>query len=76
MSNDQQYAGWTNYQTWAVSLWLTNEYPGIPEGSTAQDIQGSVESIVDEQDLPGLLNDLLMHSLDQVNWVEIEEDNK
>ena len=24
---DQQYQGWTNYETWAVQLWLNNEEP-------------------------------------------------
>ena len=26
MSNDGKYNGWTNYETWAVKLWLDNEY--------------------------------------------------
>ena len=25
MSEDKRYNGWTNYETWAVNLWLTNE---------------------------------------------------
>ena len=25
MSNDKRYNGWTNYETWNVNLWLTNE---------------------------------------------------
>lgn len=24
MSNEEKYNGWTNYETWAVNLWLTN----------------------------------------------------
>ena len=25
MSDDQRYNGWTNYETWAVKLWMDNE---------------------------------------------------
>lgn len=25
MSTDKTYNGWTNYETWCVNLWLTNE---------------------------------------------------
>lgn len=25
MSEDHRYNGWTNYETWAVSLWMDNE---------------------------------------------------
>lgn len=25
MSNDKSYQGWTNYETWAVALWLDND---------------------------------------------------
>ncbi len=25
MSNDTKYNGWTNYETWVVSLWLDND---------------------------------------------------
>lgn len=25
MSNDTTYNGWTNYETWVVNLWLTND---------------------------------------------------
>src|SRR5262245_63368269 len=25
MSEDKKYNGWTNYETWAVNLWMTND---------------------------------------------------
>ena len=25
MSNDQEYNGWTNWETWNVALWIDNE---------------------------------------------------
>ena len=24
--NEQTYNGWTNYETWNVNLWITNDY--------------------------------------------------
>jgi hypothetical protein len=27
MAADKSYNGWSNYETWAVSLWLNNEEP-------------------------------------------------
>lgn len=27
MKTDDTYQGWTNYETWAVALWLDNEEP-------------------------------------------------
>ena len=27
MSSEQGYQGWTNYETWCVNLWLSNEEP-------------------------------------------------
>ena len=30
MSNDKTYNGWTNYETWCVNLWITND-----EGSSS-----------------------------------------
>ena len=26
MSENKEYEGWTNYDTWNVSLWINNEY--------------------------------------------------
>ena len=27
MADDTQYQGWTNYQTWAVGLWINQDEP-------------------------------------------------
>ncbi len=29
MSDDKKYNGWTNYETWLVNLWLTNEQAAL-----------------------------------------------
>ena len=70
-----EYNGWSSYPTWAVNLWLTNEYPGIPEGATAEALAESVQAIVDSIELPGMLTDLLWYALEEVNWQEIADDN-
>ena len=45
MSDDKKYNGWTNYETWAVNLWMSND-----EGSyryweeTAQEVWADAEA--------------------------------
>ena len=82
---DKTYSGWTNYETWCVNLWLTNE-PGSAE--TLLDIvksgQGGMlwkEVVLKEYvefyipDMSGVYSDLLRSALDNVNWREIIENH-
>ncbi len=78
------YNGWTNYQTWCVNLWLTNE----PE--TAEYIEKLANATGDEQSKANTLDcycaspygdigmhaDLLNEALQQVNWREIIENHR
>jgi hypothetical protein len=76
MSSDNTYQGWTNYETWAVALWidndegLHNEYYG--SGITASDLKREFQEGVPD-DIGGLWIDLIQGSLDSVNWEEIAE---
>ena len=71
------YNGWTNYETWNVHLWLTNE----PESyAAAQDAARTIrpgpelrDLVETLYDLPqsGLAADLIGNALGDVNWAEI-----
>ena len=78
------YQGWTNYETWAVSLWLDNEEPLYREtramarkvhGRYRQyDLATSLKALV-VHCAPGLgatlFADLLTHAIHQANYDEI-----
>jgi hypothetical protein len=83
------YNGWTNYETWAVNLWMgeSSDYwedlvNDILEGQDLSDVQGLTYKISlalkeqHEDDMPqtsGVFADLLTASLSLVNWYEIAE---
>lgn len=82
--NDKTYNGWSNYETWAVKLWLDNAQ------GTAEDMEAlarsnngdeyrmsqAVKSYVEDM-MPDLgasmFADLLNASLSEVDWYEIAE---
>lgn len=85
-----EYNGWTNYETWCVNLWLTNEEGSnevlmsmIPKSK--DDVYGASNILKDwvketfyESNVGegyGLLYDLLNSALDNVNWREIIENH-
>lgn len=87
-TEDQRYNGWTNYPTWNVALWLSNE-----EGLYHQSIEiGAMEfeyeilradafkSWVRDELMPDLggsmAADLLGYALDEVNWTEVADSFK
>lgn len=82
------YQGWTNYETWAVKLWLDNEqstYSEVTEQARQQGINGVydlaqwLESfteevyVTDQAPTSGLAADLFMSAWQNVNWREIAE---
>jgi hypothetical protein len=75
------YQGWTNYETWAVNLWLSNEEPlyrdlvdMARDADDADELAQSIRSYVDNMapDLgASLWSDLLTSALGEVDWDEI-----
>ena len=77
----QTYNGWTNYETWCVNLWLTNE--PVTESDLRMLAQTNAELyhradclktyVQDMAPIDGatMFVDLLRSALDNVNWREI-----
>jgi hypothetical protein len=83
-TNDNKCNGWTNHETWAVNLWITNEsssndyYLEMAETNKAMDRDpwDLAQQIKDEIDayrpeLSGMYADLLGAALSSVDWLEI-----
>lgn len=87
MQFNTKYNGWTNRETWLVSLWLNNDPVSYSMFSEALELDTSnykkaewlETQIKDEMyDLPleaSLWSDLLGTSLVRVNWLEVIENN-
>lgn len=83
MSEDKTYNGWTNYETWLVNLWLTNDEYGydqlLEDAKEADDlhgikeiIEGYVEAELEMLSLTnGLMLDLIRSALGAVDWYAI-----
>ena len=83
----RKYNGWSNYETWAVKLWLDNEEPSYRFGvETARDWHGLddaacglarrlEEEVADAMPLEeaSVYSDLLRAALGEVDWFEIAE---
>ena len=76
----KEYNGWTNYATWNVNLWLTNDegsYNYWMERARDSEVNGLAILLEDEhkEAMPELdsstYSDLLQHVLGSVNWHEI-----
>lgn len=81
------YNGYTNYETWLVQLWFSNDESCLlhweeqaeravrdsidPAGSLARDMEEGVRDLMAESNLEGLLADLLSSAVSEVNWTEI-----
>ena len=76
------YQGWSNYETWAVALWLDNDYGMYQmiqeEASTAEDAYSlgqSIKGLIEEgaPQLDGVYGELLTGALQNVDWREIAQ---
>jgi hypothetical protein len=85
---DTGYNGWTNYPTWCVNLWLSNDeglYSYACELATGKtgmenarvELADDLRDWVRDELAPDLsasfAADLLGYALDQVNWNEIAD---
>lgn len=82
----QTYSGWTNYETWCVNLWLTNEsdteehlrmlaQTNAGLSHRADCLKTYVEHMA-PIDGATMFVDLLRSALDNVNWREIVENHE
>ncbi len=75
------YQGWSNYETWAVNLWISNDEKLFNHccrlvrlGGSTYECADSLKDEIYEQapELPAsLYSDLLNAALSEVNWTEI-----
>ncbi len=83
--SDQEYSGWTNYETWNVNLWLGDDEYFRKLAVDADDLysakialQHYIEELA-EMLVPGVVKganfvaDLFGGALSKVNWIEIAE---
>lgn len=78
-ASSDAYNGWTNRETWLVSLWLLNEEGTYTEArrlATLPEPDGELKEyveqlIADEYDKSSMLTDLINSALARVDWREI-----
>lgn len=80
----ETYNGWTNYETWIVNLWLTNDPYSYDK---LQYIIGAFETVSqqayelencvsdDYERESSMWSDLIESAMQRVNWYEIVEAN-
>lgn len=78
-----RYEGWSNYPTWAVNLWLSNDeslyaiaLEHRAEATTEEELSDNLKSLVEEYCLPNLSDgnlqaDLIQWALAYVDWTEL-----
>ena len=76
------YEGWSNYETWAVKLWMDNEEGTYRywrrEARNATSADRLADQLKDEHtdaapEVEGVFGDLLTAALSEVDWLEIAE---
>ena len=87
MSDDHTYNGWTNYETWNVNLWLSDDEYFRELAADASDMYQAEIALKDyveelsEMTMPGIfdgsksyfIGDMFSAALSEVNWHEIAE---
>lgn len=78
---EKTYNGWTNYETWCVNLWLSNDQGSynatreiVAEGEDYEAAERLKEWVAAEGfplKEPSLYSDLLTGALSEVNWLEV-----
>lgn len=79
------YNGYTNYETWAVSLWIDND-PGLYNDvqelarenvDSEYDLANTIKDFIEEfnplAENADMFSDLMQSALQNVNWQEIAE---
>lgn len=80
------YCGWSNYETWLVSLWLNNDegyYREMVEilqehndvDSRANALKEWLDLLHEELEITNLWSDMVASVLWKVNWHEIADSN-
>ena len=83
MTYEQGYCGYTNYETWAVSLWIDNDegmqnilIDLVNEADDVSDLTNDIEAWIREE-MPDLgasvWTDLLAAAIGEVDWAEIAD---
>ena len=81
-SEDKTYNGWTNYETWVLNMWMSNDEGSwdywLKEGMRVQDVSDLSKLMKEhyEEQLPkleGFAADLLNAAMSEVNWYELAE---
>jgi hypothetical protein len=76
--NDGRWEGWINYETYVISMWITNN--GLPCESSTSELEKYFESLknqfLESKDsiLFQPLTYLLTASLEEINWQEIADE--
>jgi hypothetical protein len=81
----KEYNGWTNYETWLVNLWITNDegiYQStldmVADNSADHDAADAIKNFVEELNPlnnteASLYTDLVNAAISEVNWHEIAQ---
>ena len=91
-AKNEQYEGWTNYETWTVNLWLMNDESSYgllcdvlkrkTDNQEAADllrdlIEDDTNDMMKAKEITSsMAGDFLTHALAQVNWLEIVQENR
>lgn len=88
MSENKSYNGWTNYETWAVALWIDNDQSTQEQAADMardtrrrreylHELADQLKSWVTDEMLPdlgaSLAADLLGAAVSEVDWAEIAD---